>query len=257
MEAYEEYDKGNFTGMSAKLAVATGGLLVAAGATICMAGGAVTATVAGAPLGVVLLVTGTLVAAAGAIAGWIWSESDLEVWAEHCLYGKRYGKDKYASYAGDFKKQMEELGDVLYQVRVKGDLRQDVTEIEIEASNLTKASKMMCFVTVQGDDFGSTTMGARGERPLRDDESDCRIEFVPEGLAEKDAGALGNPHLKKVTLRVSMPYATGSYLSGKARVNWTKMTIGVGIDAQGDGQNKLKRLVEVKQGIFAWVWAKV
>jgi hypothetical protein len=257
MEAYEEYDKGNFTGMSAKLAVATGGLLVAAGATICMAGGAVTATVAGAPLGVVLLVTGTLVAAAGAIAGWIWSESDLEVWAEHCLYGKRYGKDKYASYAGDFKKQMEELSEVLYQVRVKGDLRQDVTELEIEASNLTKASKMTCFVTVQGDDFGSTTMGARGERPLRDDESDCRIEFVPEGLAEKDAGALGNPHLKKVTLRVSMPYATGSYLSGKARVNWTKMTIGVGIDAQGDGQNKLKRLVEVKQGIFAWVWAKV
>ena len=274
MEAYDEYEKGNFKGMSAKLAVATGGLLVAAGATICMAGGAVTATVAGAPLGIVLLVVGTIVAAAGAIAGWAWSESDLEVWAEHCYYGKRYAKDKYGYYLDDFKKQIEELSDVLYQVRVKGDLRQDVTEIEIEPSNLTKASKMTCYVSVQGDDFGSTLMGVR-DRPLRDDEPDCRIEFVEPGLAEKlkererkiedaaseDGGSgaapVRNQHLKKVTLKVTMPYATGSYLSGRSTVNWKSMTIIFGIDVHGDGQNKLTRRVEIKQGVFARIGSKM
>ena len=132
------------------------------------------------------------------------------------------------------------MQEILYQVRVKGGVKQDVTRVEIEPTNLTKASKVTCAVSVSGDDFESTMAGVRNDLPLRDDQRDCRIEFENESV-------------KKIELEVRMPYASGDYLGGRRTVTWSQMTLVMYIHPDGDGGSKVKRVAELKQGFFDWV----
>jgi len=75
-----------------------------------------------------------------------------------------------------WKRRSKSLNEVLYKVRVKGDVKQGISRIEIERIGLTKGSKMTCFVNVSGD----LTMMNGVRIPLRDDQKDCAIESAPE-----------------------------------------------------------------------------
>jgi hypothetical protein len=237
MEAYEEAEKGNFSGAIAHSGVALGGALMAVVATIEVTGLGADATIVGAPAGLVLGILGLLVGAAGAIGSIFTSETELETWAEHCRYGVRYGKDKYGDFKDNLERQIEVLSEVLYQVRVKGDVKQDVSRVEIEPNGLTKGSKMTCFVNVSGD---LTMMTARQDLPLRDDQKDCEIEF---GSAEQPN------FVKRIKLRINMPRKQG--------VTWSKMTLVFSVDPEGDGVAPFKRTAEVTQGVLEWIWSRL
>src|SRR5712664_1749041 len=237
MEAYEEAAKGNYSGAIAHSGVAVGGAMMAAAATMEVTGFGADATIVGAPVGLVLGITGLLVGAAGAIASVFTSETELETWAEHCWYGVRYGKDKYGDFKDNLERQIEALTEVLYQVRVKGDVKQDVSHVEIEPTGLTKGSKMTCFVNVSGD---LTMMTARQDLPLRDDQKDCEIEF---GSGEQ------SNFVKKIKLRVDMP--------GRRGVIWSKMTLVFSVDPEGDGVAPFKRTAELSQGVLEWIWSRL
>jgi hypothetical protein len=124
----------------------------------------------------------------------------------------------------------------LYQVRVKGDVKQDVSLVEIEPTGLTKASKMTCYVNVSSD---LTMTAARQDLPLRDDQKDCEIEFGD--------GEHVN-FVKTIKLRVDMP---------RQGVVWTRMTLSFSVDPEGDGVAPFKRTAEVKQGMLEWIWSKL
>jgi len=237
MEAYEEAEKGNIGGAVARSGIALGGALMAIAGTMELTGLGADATIAGAPAGIVLGILGLLVGAAGAIASIFTGESELEAWAEHCRYGVRYGKDKYGDFKDNLERQIEVLTEVLYQVRVKGDVKQDVSHVEIEPTGLTKGSKMTCFVNVSGD---LTMMTARQDLPLRDDQKDCEIEF---GSGEQ------SNFVKKIKLRVDMP--------GRRGVIWSKMTLVFSVDPEGDGVAPFKRTAELSQGVLEWIWSRL
>jgi hypothetical protein len=237
MEAYDEAGKGNFSGAVAHSGIAFGGTLMAVAATMEVTGLGADATIVGAPAGLVLGIAGLLVGAAGAIASIFTSETELQTWAEHCWYGVRYGRDKYADFKDNLERQIEILTEVLYQVRVKGDVKQDMSRIEIEPTGLTKGSKMTCFVNVSGD---LTMMTARQDLPLRDDQKDCEIEF---GSGEQSS------FVRKINLRVDMPRRQG--------VIWSKMTLVFSVDPEGDGVAPFKRTAEVTQGVLEWIWSRL
>ena len=190
----------------------------------------------GAPAGIVIGILGLLVGAAGAIASLFTSESELEVWADHCLYGTRYGKDTYASWKDNLAKQLEALNDALYQVRVKGDVKQGVSHLEIEPTGISKSSKMTCYINASSD---LTMYPARQDLPLRDDQRDCQIEF---GEGE------GANYVKKIKLSIDMPFAPD--------VTFNHLTVILTIDPDADG-TALKRTAVVKQGWMDWVWSKL
>jgi hypothetical protein len=231
MEAYDEVEKGNYAGATAKMAVAAGGLLIAA-AGILEVSGLLDATGVGAPAGLVLGIVGLLVGAAGAIAGLFTGESELEAWADHCQYGMHAFQHKYGAFEGHLDKQIEALTDAVYTVKVKGEVKQDVSHVEIEPTGLTKASKMTCFVNASG---GLTMAGARQELPVRDDQPDCAIEFA------------GN-EIKKIKLRLQMPFVPD--------VTWTKLTVNCTLDPDGDGSS-FKRSATIERGFMDWVWSKL
>ena len=237
MEAYEEADKGNISGAVAHSGVALGGALMAIAGTMELTGLGADATVFGAPAGIVLGILGLIVGVAGAIASIFTSESELELWAEHCRYGRRYGRDKYAGWKDNLERQIDALTEALYQVRVKGDLKQDVSHVEIEPTGLTKASKMTCFVNVSSD---LTMMTARQDLPLRDDQKDCEIEFGDGERAN---------FVKTIKLRVDMPRQQG--------VIWSKMMLVFSVDPEGDGVAPFKRTAELTQGVLEWIWSKL
>jgi len=237
MEAYEEAEKGNYAGAVAHVGVAVGGTLMAVAATLELTGAGLDASIFGAPAGIVFGIAGLLVGAAGAIASIFTSKSELEVWAEHCRYGVRYGEDKYRNYKDDLGRQIHDLTEVLYQVRVKSDVKQDVSRVEIEPTGLTKASKMTCFVNVSSD---LMMMTARQDLPLRDDQNDCQIEF---GSGEQ------SNFVRKINLRVDMPRQPG--------VIWSRMTLVFSIDPEGDGVDALKRTADLTQGVLEWIWSRL
>jgi hypothetical protein len=174
---------------------------------------------------------------AGAIVSIFTAESELEVWADHCAYGKQPAKGAYASWKGDFAKQLEGLNDALYQVRVKGEVKQDVSQLEIEPTFLTRSSKVKCFVNASNS---LSMMTARQELPIRDDQVDCEIEFGSGTQAD---------YVKRIKLRVDMPHAFPP-------VKWEKLTVVFAIDSDGAGA-AINRTAEVKQGILEWIWAKL
>lgn len=76
---------------------AVGGLLMTTGAVVfgvalIKAGGAASATGIGATIGVVLFAVGGLIAAIGAIGGWLASSDDYQVFARKCFLGEQANK---------------------------------------------------------------------------------------------------------------------------------------------------------------------
>jgi hypothetical protein len=237
MEIYEEWKKDNFVGSAAKAGITVGGALMAAAGIIALTSLGATATVFGAPAGFVFGIGGLIVGMAGAVASVFTAESELEVWAEHCAYGKNPGGGHYARWKGDFAKQLEGLNDALYQVRVKGEIKQDVSQLEIEPTFLTRSSKVKCFVNASSS---LSMMTARQELPIRDDQGDCKIEFGSGKQAD---------YVKRIKLMVDMPHASPA-------VRWEKLTVVFAIDSDGAGA-AIHRTAVVKQGILEWIWAKL
>jgi hypothetical protein len=237
MEMYDEWKKDNTAGAGAKFGVALGGALIAAAGTIEVISVVFDLSIGGSLLGIVLGILGLVLGMAGAIASLFTAESELEVWADHCAYGKHPGGGHYAGWKGDFAKQLEGLNDALYQVRVKGEIKKDVSHLEIEPTFLTRSSKVKCFVNASSS---LSMMTARQELPIRDDQSDCEIEFGSGQQAD---------YVKRIKLRVDMPHAFPP-------VMWEKLTVVFAIDSDGAGA-AIHRTAEVKQGVLEWIWAKL
>src|SRR5260221_10696578 len=83
-----------------------------AGSGMMVVGGAMLLTGVGAPLGAFLLVAGTIVKLVGSLITLFKGKSELELWAQHCVFGKDGGDD----LAG----QIEELRKAVYTAHVRG-----------------------------------------------------------------------------------------------------------------------------------------
>ncbi|BBO83329.1 hypothetical protein DSCO28_38950 [Desulfosarcina ovata subsp. sediminis] len=96
-KAWDAYDNGDSTAMAFYFVAASGGVSIFIGGLLLglglmKVGGLATATIYGAPVGLVLFVAGGVIAAIGAILGWIFSTDDaFAIFARRCFLGENSG----------------------------------------------------------------------------------------------------------------------------------------------------------------------
>ncbi len=186
-----------------------GNATATAGSGMMVVGGAMLLTGVGAPLGAFLLVAGTIVNLVGSLITLFKGKSELELWAQHCVFGKDGGDD----LAG----QIEELRKAVYTAHVRGFIdsnkiqsdqfgeRWDITAyIAIEPTLLTEMSAMKVELVGEGDEFRVST--GRDER---------RRDLIWEG--EIRDGATEGVTVEIEYADVVMPARSGSALKEAQR----------------------------------------
>jgi len=129
------------------LGMGLGSALIAAGAYAAFAGAGAASTGVGAPPGAILAVVGGILVAAGWVVTTFTSESVMELFIAHCLWGEDYGSGSdnpdwaggtFASWQGNLDKQLSALYNILAAFRLKAT---DYAEVKIFMGLVNATSK--------------------------------------------------------------------------------------------------------------------
>jgi hypothetical protein len=139
--------RNDYSAMAGYGMVAVGSAVIALGCATVIAGAGASASVVGLPLGLVVAIVGGILVAAGWLIAVFTRDSDIELYVNHCYWGKYYGQGSdspkwalkpFQNWANDYRVQLEALFNILAGFTVES---ADYSAVTIRSGMVQPTSK--------------------------------------------------------------------------------------------------------------------
>jgi hypothetical protein len=177
-DAFDDLKDRNYASAAASATAGYGGLLMAVGSYIALAGDGTTLTIAGAPAGAVLIIAGSILEVIGMILKIFFPEPDAyQDWVTHCIFGVNPEKT--------IAEQISDINELVYTPQVKVQLVDEANlgiRITVVIANLCVTSEIR-LIDLMIDQPGSETL-AVSYQDLRQGKTD--YGGLPKAYMEYD-----------------------------------------------------------------------